>query len=278
MSAKVYRRRLPSGWYPEDAEAIRRFLAPLKPLSENPRGCACIVPHAGWRFSGLMAAEAVASLAPCDVIVLIGGHLHKTDDINYLPFERYETPCGTVETDSDLLNTIIRLFDPARNPESDNTTEVQLPLLAELHRGTPVCVLRAGPSSVVGLIGPTLARYEAETGRRVGVVGSTDLTHYGPDYGFTFHGSAAEAIDWVRTVNDRRFIDAALKLDWRGMNELGMEYRAACSPGAAGGAASFAAARGCREGVLLSYSTSYDLFPGDSIVGYASILYSPPEG
>jgi MEMO1 family protein len=223
-----------------------------------------------------MAAEAVANLAPCDVIVLIGGHLHKSDDINYLPFRLYDTPCGSIATDDDLMNTILELFDPASNDEPDNTTEVQLPLIAELHRGTPVCVLRAGPSSAVGLLGPALVRYEAESGRRVGVIGSTDLTHYGPDYGFTPHGSAAEAVDWVRTVNDRRFIDAALKLDWRGMNETGVEHRSACSPGAAAAAASFARARGCRDGVLQNYATSYDLFPGDSIVGYASILYSPP--
>ena len=49
------------------------------------------------------------------------------------------------------------------------------------------------------------------------VFGSTDLTHYGPNYGWSPKGYGPEAVKWVKEVNDKKFIDQALKLDGPGM-------------------------------------------------------------
>ena len=113
-------------------------------------------------------------------------------------------------------------------------------------------------------------------GRRAGesfVAGSTDLTHYGPNYGFLPEGLGDRALQWVRTVNDRRIIDSMLALDTAGAIEKALKERSACSAGGAAAAMSFARARGARSGELLRYMTSSDVYPADSFVGYAGIVF-----
>ena len=102
--------------------------------------------------------------------------------------------------------------------------------------------------------------------------GSTDLTHYGPNYGWAPQGIGPQAVKWVREVNDQRLLSEVLKLDGAGLLRAAQEDRSACSAG--GAAAAVAAARklGARKAVLHDYYTSYEIMPGDSFVGYAGIL------
>jgi len=102
--------------------------------------------------------------------------------------------------------------------------------------------------------------------------GSTDLTHYGPNYGWAPQGVGPEAVKWVREVNDQRFLSEVLKLDGTGLLRAAQEDQSACSAG--GAAAAVAAARklGAQKAVLQYYYTSYEIMPGDSFVGYAGIL------
>ena len=77
---------------------------------------------------------------------------------------------------------------------------------------------------------------------------------------------------WVKEVNDKRFIDEALKLDGPGMLQAAREDQSACSPGGAAAAVAAAKKLGAAKAVLADYYTSYDIMPGDSFVGYAGIL------
>ena len=275
MQAAIYRRALPSGWYPADEAGVERFLSTFDIEAGVGDGVAAVVPHAGWRFSGELAARGIAALAPAETVVLAGGHLRRDDGIQLLPFDRFETPSGELELDRELSAEIGRMRDVSVNSGIDNSTEVQLPLVARFHHAARIVVLRAAPSSSAVELGETVAEYARRSGRRTVFIGSTDLTHYGPDYGFVSRGRAPEAVDWVREVSDWRFIDALLALDWKEALRLADEERAACSAGAAAAALSFAHATGAAGGSLLGYRTSYDLYPGESIVGYASVVFSP---
>jgi AmmeMemoRadiSam system protein B len=102
--------------------------------------------------------------------------------------------------------------------------------------------------------------------------GSTDLTHYGPNYGFSPQGYGPEAVKWVKEVNDKKFIDAALKLDGAGMLKIAAQDQSACSAGGAVAAVAAAKADGAHQAALVDYYTSYDIMPGDSFVGYAGIV------
>ena len=77
------KRSLPRGWYPFDEKDCRREIESYlegwsPPPSISGRGIGGIVPHAGWYFSGKLAARVFYSLkskGKVDVIVLYGGHL-----------------------------------------------------------------------------------------------------------------------------------------------------------------------------------------------------------
>ena len=81
-------------------------------------------------------------------------------------------------------------------------------------------------------IGRAVAEIAAESGMNIKAIGSTDLTHYGMNYGFLPQGSGPEAIDWVRNDNDKRAIDAMLELDPKKVLMEARENQNACCAGA----------------------------------------------
>ena len=106
------------------------------------------------------------------------------------------------------------------------------------------------------------------------MIGSTDLTHYGEAYGFAPRGGGEDAVAWVKEENDRRVIDAFLRMEGERALDLGRSERSACSAGGAAAAIAFAAASDVRKGALVRYTTSWDVAPATSFVGYAGILFA----
>jgi len=233
-----------------------------------------VAPHAGWEFSGALAGAVFAALpGDLDTIVIIGGHLAAADGILCASEESYETPLGPVPADLELLARLGRLVPMADDRWADNTVEVQLPLCRHFHPEARCLALRAPPSSLAGDLGRAVASAAGTLRRRFGVVGSTDLTHYGPNYGFVPSGVGAEAERWVRDVNDRRFIDALTAMDEQSARDHAVREHAACSAGGAIAAMAFARELGVTRGDLIAYRTSREVHPSDSFVGYAAVLY-----
>jgi len=276
---KVRSRQLPPGWYPRGQAAVRAEIESMLALEgQLPRmALAGIAPHAGWTFSGAVAAQVVASLNPAvDTLAVVGGHLGVSAGILAAREEGYETPLGACSADLPLLDYLMRHLSVREDRYADNTVEIQLPLIRHLLPEVQVLSLRAAPGAIALELGESLAAAEKDLGRRIAVLGSTDLTHYGPNYGFMPHGRGKEAVRWVKEVNDRRIIDSLLALDLEEALQRGVTEMSACSVGGAVAAAEFARRKGAEEGKLLRYTTSYDLIPDDSFVGYAGIIYSRP--
>lgn len=274
---RVRRRYLPPGWYPGAEENAREAIENME-RSINPepaRGIAGIVPHAGWEFSGGLAFEVLSRISrTMDTIVIIGGHLGPADGILCAFEDSYETPLGLLPADLELLAAVRAAVPVTEDRSADNTVEVQLPFVRYLFPAAKVLGMRASPSRDADRLGKALAEAARGLGRRVGVAGSTDLTHYGSSYGFAPAGSGNKALRWVREVNDHRFIESLLAMEFDSALERALRERSACSAGGALAALSFARENGVREGRLLRYATSYDVHPDESFVGYAGILYS----
>ena len=178
------------------------------------RGVAGIVPHAGWEFSGSLALEVMSYLSrSIDTIVIIGGHLGPSDGILCAMEDGYETPLGPMAADRELLGALGRAARLREDRSADNSVEVQLPFARYLFPHARVLCLRAAPSEDASALGKAIAAACRQLGRKAAVVGSTDLTHYGPAYGFSPAGSGEKALSWMRDVNDRRFIEALLQMD-----------------------------------------------------------------
>ncbi len=277
-------RTLPVGWYPEQESQARRQIETFLKLSGEadepgalPPGsasCAGVAPHAGWEFSGRLACLALRSLGPeTQTVVVVGGHLHPGDGLLAAFEDGYETPLGTVPADLELLACLRGRLQIAEDRWPDNTVEVQLPLVRHLLPGARVLGLRAAPSAEALALGEALAACAAQLERKVAVLGSTDLTHYGPNYGFTPQGTGPAALAWVREHNDRRLLDSLLALQHERTLELARREHSACSAGGAVAAARFAELRGTHRGHLLEYATSHDRYPASSFVGYAAISF-----
>jgi AmmeMemoRadiSam system protein B len=121
-------------------------------------------------------------------------------------------------------------------------------------------------------IGRRTGELARDAGRNAVFVGSTDLTHYGPNYDFAPAGSGRDAVAWTRDTNDAGFIDAVLADDPARALEHARTHQSACCPGAAIAAIeALRAYQGRVSPALVEHYLSYDIQPSASFVGYAGI-------
>lgn len=279
---ELRRRALGAGWYPASGEACRAQIEGyLRAAPPRPVGLAHvvggIVPHAGWFFSGRLAAWTFAAAAgeQPEVIILFGGHLSHGPP-RLIMEDAWETPLGDLALAPELAAELAeRLGCRHEPPGPDNTLEVHLPMLKYLFPRVKLLAARAPHLKVAFKLGEEAVRICQERGLRCLAFGSTDLTHYGPDYGFLPAGSGPQALEWVKGVNDARFIEAAVRLDAAALLRLGTEEGSACSAGAAAAAVVVAGRLlGATRGHLLASYTSADVASlGESFVGYAAIIF-----
>ena len=156
---------------------------------------------------------------------------------------------------------------------NDNTVEIQMPLVKYYFPESRLLALRAPHSAEAIKIGWAAVEAAQEQGKTLAAFGSTDLTHYGPNYGFSPQGRGDRALKWVKEENDRGFIDLALAMDAAGMLDHAARHHSACSAGGAAAALAACQAMGAEKGLLADYYTSADIMPGESFVGYAGIVF-----
>ena len=275
-------RNLPRGWYPMNPKECRleieSYLEGWYPsvLPKTARGG--IVPHAGWYFSGRLAARVLYLLksnVAAELIVLYGGHLGPNDSPRIVMEKSWETPLGEIEMDSEFAKELMKRIEMrAESPSSgDNTMEIQVPMIKYHFPDAKLLAIRSPSSLRAKALGEEVARLAQERRVTILALGSTDLTHYGPNYGFVTKGVGPSALKWVREENDRGFIHHALSMDAEGLIRHAAQYDSACSAGAAVSALVTCHVLGAEKGTLIDYYTSYDIMPDESFVGYAGILY-----
>jgi len=265
---------LSPGWYPHDPSEISRFLAGF----DRGRAIAAIAPHAGWFYSGQTAARAVSSLDPSsETIVVIGGHLPSGVSPLCALEDAVQTPLGPVSIDAELRDVLMKELDMREDRYRDNTVEVLLPMARFFFPDARIVWMRLPAETASFAAGSVIARNAGKLKRRVAVLASADLTHYGVNYGFSPQGSGSRALRWVTEVNDRRFIEAVQKGDSETLIQRAELERSCCSAGSVAAALGFARALGAGPAQLLNYTTSAaqsDECP-DSFVGYAAFAFNP---
>ena len=122
-------------------------------------------------------------------------------------------------------------------------------------------------------IGEAVGQWARQNSQHIRVLGSTDLTHYGPNYGFSPKGGGRQAVEWVREQNDRRVIDAILDMDPEKIIQEGITHQNACCSGAVAAAVAAAKHLGASQSHEVAYASSYDHSPGDSFVGYTGVVF-----
>ena len=277
------KRALPRGWYPFDGKdckgEIESYLEGWSPSQlQLTKGLGGIVPHAGWYFSGKLAARVFHALklkSKVEVVVLYGGHLSTEDLPRIVIEEACETPFGNIEIHEGIVKNLMKKMDLKKeSPASgDNTIEIQLAMVKYFFPEAKLVAIRSPLSLKAEALGKEVAAIAKKEGIFILAIGSTDLTHYGPNYGFLSKGVGPASVDWVKKENDKGFIDRALRMDAEGLLKHALENDSACSAGAAISAMATSKVLGAEKGILLDYYTSYDIMPDDSFVGYAGIVY-----
>jgi AmmeMemoRadiSam system protein B len=277
MSMKIRESSLPAGWYPRNSAEISRFLSEWGIVRGSAR--AAIAPHAGWYYSGKIAARSVSSLdREIETLVVIGGHLPAGYPPLFALEDAVSTPLGNMIINADLRAALRKEIGGQEDRYPDNTVEVLLPMVRFFFPEASLLWLRLPAELSSFEAGKAIAAAAAELGCKVAVLASTDLTHYGPNYGFTPRGTGPEALRWVREVNDRHFIDAVESGDPAVVLERAERDSSSCSVGAVLGAMGFASAQKLGPARLLEYGTSAEAETGqgleipDSFVGYAAIV------
>ena len=281
--AKVRRPCQAGAFYEGNAESLKKqikecFLHELGPgevpkvAKIGPRqviGLVC--PHAGYMFSGPVAAHAYHRLAldgKPDVVTIFGpNHTGYGSPLAVMNDGFWRTPLGDVEVDGETANRIVRESRVVDVDESahrfEHSIEVQLPFLQYLYGSefkiVPICFLMQDLSSARE-VGQAAAKVLAE--KNSVIVASSDMTHYEPQE------SAAKkdklALEAVENMDEAKFYST-------------VETRNISTCGYGPIAALITAARisGAKEAKLLCYKTSGDII-GDysSVVGYAAVCFT----
>lgn len=239
-----------------------------------------IVPHAGWVYSGEIACRVLHCLQggePPDIVVIFGMHLHRGDTGYMMPEGAWETPFGEIPVDTELARALADRFsfqiETTERFVQDNTIELQLPFLKYFFPETRIVAAGVPPSEMALDVGDYIVEHSLQRGVSIKVIGSTDLTHYGPNYGFSPKGEGVQAVEWVRDENDRTVIDRMLAMDASGVLLDARNKGNACCAGAAAAALSAGRKLGAEKAFEVDYATSYDRSPGDSFVGYTGIVF-----
>lgn len=261
-------------------------MAPIESLSEEI--VAGIVPHAGWTFSGQLAAMVFSAIRQQHEKVhtfIIFGAAHSYFGGVPAIYDRgfWETPLGQAPVNEDLADEIIEAGPGSSDcsaHQAEHSIEVQVPFIQYLFAGAKILPILVPPSEQAIMLGENVGEIiSSNKEKKIVCIGSTDLTHYGPRYGFTPMGVSDKALEWADSVNDKKFIDAALKLESQSLLATAAENCNACGPGAS--AATIAAAKklGSKKGLLLAHTNSNEVMKNmmgtssaDS-VGYAAIVF-----
>ena len=272
-------------WYPASAAACEKE---IKQFQSQGAGAAAsdrfriggIVPHAGWFYSGAIACRVIEALSLAtqpDTVLIFGRHMHPGADPVLMPQGAWQTPFGPLVVDESLARELETRFDfESETPhhfEPDNTIELQLPFIKYFFPEAAIVALGVPPTESALAMGETAVAIGRDQKKRLAVIGSTDLTHYGANYGFSPHGRGLRAGNWVREHTDGPMVAAMEALDAAQVIGQARAHHSACCAGAVAAALSAGRALGATRGKKLAYATSYDKSPGDSFVGYVGILF-----
>ncbi|MEB3846607.1 MAG: AmmeMemoRadiSam system protein B [Desulfurococcales archaeon] len=286
MTARIIRRPAHAGtFYPAKREDLIKaiedsFLHPVGPGRLPPRETiggripgtiGYVVPHAGYIYSGPVAAHAYYDLAlreKPDVVVIAGpNHTGMGLGASVFRGDAWETPLGLVPVDNEVARLIVEYteyfsFDNEAHLY-EHSVEVQVPFIQYVLGEVPIVpiVIYVQTLDVARDLGKALARIRSEHGVDLLFIASTDFNHYEP------HD--------ITVKKDMIAIDRILDLDDEGLYKALEEYNITmCGPAPAAALINYAKSTGAPKPILLKHATSGDV-TGDKtwVVGYASIKF-----
>jgi AmmeMemoRadiSam system radical SAM enzyme/AmmeMemoRadiSam system protein B/AmmeMemoRadiSam system protein A len=200
-------------FYPGTAAEIDRTLEGMLPKSPPRRSwTGAMVPHAGWVYSGRLAAETLARIVfPSRVIVVCPKHHANGAQWAVAPHRAWEIPGGEVPSDPDLAHQLadcvagLELDSEAHRAE--HAIEVQLPILARLapHARVVGIAIHGGDFEHLERFAEQMAGVLLGQAERPLLLVSSDMSHYGADA--PTRQIDRLALDAIESLDPRRVYD-----------------------------------------------------------------------
>ncbi|MDD5590548.1 MAG: AmmeMemoRadiSam system protein B [Dehalococcoidales bacterium] len=255
-------------FYPAQASRLSRMISGMVDKQVKKEDVIGVVsPHAGYPYSGPVAAAAISRIKFKDTFVILGpNHTGMGKALSIMTAGSWETPLGSIEIDTELAEQILTasryLEEDDKAHQYEHSIEVQIPFLQYFSKDfmmVPVAFSYHSPTAYKD-VGRAIARAVKNTGKGVVIIASSDMTHYEPQE------SAQQ--------KDDKAIEAILDLDegelLRRVDEFGISM---CGYAPTVALITAAKALGATRAELVRYQTSGDV-TGDysSVVGYAAII------
>lgn len=173
-------------FYPENKDEVSNQLAIFKENTNDDyeyKTRAIIVPHAGWIYSGALAAEGFATLDENveNVFIIAPAHKMLIEGIALCDFEAWETPLGALEVNLEINEELVLRFGAKVNNsahEDEHGIEVQLPFVESYLKNVKIVPILLG--NVQSEKVQEIISYYYENSKNAFVI-SSDLSHYYPD-------------------------------------------------------------------------------------------------
>ena len=271
MTATLIRHPAVAGrFYPSEPELLRdevlTYLAHSSMLAPM-RALGCIVPHAGYMYSGHVAGAVLARLQiPATCIVMCPNHTGVGRPLAIISEGAWEMPLGEVPIENNLAAALKQscplLEEDSTAHRNEHAAEVELPFLQTLQpqlKFVPIAI-GTGQFDTLAQLGEAIANVVAAQNSPVLIVASSDMNHYESDA--------------VTRVKDQKAIEPILGLDARALYDVVMqEHISMCGFGPAVAMLTAAKKLGAKSAELVKYATSGDISGDrDLVVGYAGII------
>lgn len=271
-SCRVRKPVVAGQFYPKTSEALTKEIESVLDKGAVPADCiACMLPHAGYMYSGRIAGKTVSRIKVRETVVLLGpNHTGNGPAFSIMEEGVWETPLGSLAIDNTLARALRKgsryLMGDELAHRYEHSLEVELPFLQYFRRDfgiVPIAFLSDDTDALkeIGIgIGEILARSGLLD--KTLLVASSDMTHY-------------ESLEDAER-KDRQAIEAILALDEDGLARQIARLRISMC-GYAPVIVMLAAAKqlGAKSAKLVGYETSAEVTGDrDSVVGYAGIIIS----
>lgn len=229
-------------------------------------------PHAGYMYSGRVAAMVFSRIEPVDTYVILGpNHTGAGPDFSIMKEGVWRLPSGEVRIDSNLAKDILvnsrQLSDDILAHQHEHSVEVQLPFIQYFNpelQFVPITIRHYPPTEdflkVLGDIAAAIAAAVKGIHEKVMIVASSDLTHY-------------ESQEKAK-INDKAAMDAILAMDEKRLfKEVDTKKISMCGYGPVAVMLMACKLLGAKKAENVGYMTSADA-TGDygSVVGYGGIV------
>ncbi len=254
-------------FYPADREELLWWLR--EHMEDTPsrlyRARGVLVPHAGYIYSGRVAAKVYGKVIIPDIAIVMGpNHTGLGPKASIMAEGKWETPLGTVPIEEDLAREILSLTQVLEHDYSahlrEHSVEVQLPFLQYMNPSIRIVPMVFFPLrfSEVMEIARAIASAVSIREENILVVASSDMSHYLPSA--------------VAKKKDSMAIEKILELDGQGLMEVVLrEEISMCGYIPAAIMLEASKLLGAKRAELVAYSHSGEVSGEEPVVGYAGV-------